>query len=49
MIHRKSILGFNAVAALVMVVASATTLPIGSTVLDAQAQMQTHRNRLEII
>ena len=38
MIHRKSILGFNAVAALVMMVASATTLPIGSTVLDAQAQ-----------
>ena len=38
MIHRKSILGFNAVAALVMIVASATTLPIGSTVLDAQAQ-----------
>ena len=38
MIHRKSILGFNAVAALVMIVASATTLPIGSTVLDAEAQ-----------
>jgi hypothetical protein len=38
MIHRKSIVGFNAVAALVMIVASATTLPIGSTVLDAQAQ-----------
>jgi hypothetical protein len=38
MIHRKSILGFNAVAALVMIVASATTLPVGSTVLDAQAQ-----------
>ena len=38
MTHRKSILGFNAVAALVMIVASATTLPIGSTVLDAQAQ-----------
>jgi hypothetical protein len=38
MIYRKSILGFNAVAALVMIVASATTLPIGSTVLDAQAQ-----------
>ena len=38
MIHRKSILGFNAVAALVMIVASATTLSIGSTVLDAQAQ-----------
>jgi hypothetical protein len=38
MIRRKSILGFNAVAALVMIVASATTLPIGSTVLDAEAQ-----------
>ena len=38
MTHRKSILGFNAVAALVMIVASATTLSIGSTVLDAQAQ-----------
>ena len=38
MIHRKSILGFNAVATLVMIVATATTLPIGSTVLDAQAQ-----------
>jgi hypothetical protein len=38
MIHRKSILGFNAVAALVMIVASATTLPIGPTILDAQAQ-----------
>ena len=38
MIHRKSIVGFNAVVALVMIVASATTLPIGSTVLDAQAQ-----------
>ena len=38
MTHRKSILGFNAVAALVMIVASATTLPIGSTVLDVQAQ-----------
>ena len=35
MIHRKSILGFNAVAALVMIVASATT---GTTFLDAQAQ-----------
>ena len=35
MIHRKSILGFNAVAALVMIVASATT---GTTILDAQAQ-----------
>ena len=38
MTHRKSILGFNAVGALVMIVASATTLSIGSTVLDAQAQ-----------
>ena len=38
MTHRKSILGFNAVAALVMIVASATTLPSGSTGLDAQAQ-----------
>jgi hypothetical protein len=38
MTHRKSILGFNGVTALVMIVASATTLPIGSTVLDAQAQ-----------
>ena len=38
MTHRKSILGFNAVGALVMIVASATTLPIGSTVLDVQAQ-----------
>jgi hypothetical protein len=35
MINRKSILGFNAVAALVMIVTSATT---GSTILDAQAQ-----------
>jgi hypothetical protein len=35
MIHRKSILGFNAVAALVMIVASATT---GTTFLDAKAQ-----------
>ena len=35
MIHRKSILRFNAVAALVMIVASATT---GTTFLDAQAQ-----------
>ena len=38
MIRRKSIVGFNTVGALVMIVASATTLPIGSTVLDAQAQ-----------
>jgi hypothetical protein len=38
MIRRKSILGFNAVAVLVMIVASATTMPIGSTVLDTQAQ-----------
>ena len=36
MIHRKSILGFNAVAALVMILASATTA--GTTILDAQAQ-----------
>jgi hypothetical protein len=35
MIHRRSILGFNAVAALVMIVASATA---GTTILDAQAQ-----------
>jgi hypothetical protein len=35
MIHRKSILGFNAVAALVMIVASTTT---STTFLDAQAQ-----------
>ena len=35
MIHRRSILGFNAVAALVMIVASTTT---GTTILDAQAQ-----------
>jgi hypothetical protein len=37
MINRKSILGFNAVAALVMIVASATTTT-GTTILDAQAQ-----------
>ena len=36
MINRKSILGFNAVAALVMIVASTTTT--GTTILDAQAQ-----------
>ena len=35
MIHRKSILGFNTIAALVMIVAAATT---GTTFLDAQAQ-----------
>ena len=35
MIYRRSILGFNAVAALVMIVASATA---GTTILDAQAQ-----------
>jgi hypothetical protein len=37
MINRKSILGFNAVAALVMIVTSTTTTT-GTTILDAQAQ-----------
>jgi hypothetical protein len=36
--HLKSIQGFSAVAAIVMILASATTLAIGTTTLKAQAQ-----------
>ena len=36
--HLKSIQGFSAVAAIVMILASATTLAIGTTTLNAQAQ-----------
>ena len=38
MIHRKSILRFTVVPTILMIVASATTLSIGTTTIKAQAQ-----------